>query len=105
MTDRLTDAEVDNYFIDLARLPLTRDPKRRRVAWSWEWLKAFAGWLYEGQFLKASIAFVTVAYFAILIGLVVLGSAVADRLWMTVVYVLAMVVVVPLAIYEGGKHL
>jgi hypothetical protein len=31
MTDRLTDAEVDNYFIDLARLPLTRDPKRRNL--------------------------------------------------------------------------
>jgi hypothetical protein len=60
--------------------------------------------MVEGLRRLASIAFVTVAYFAILIGLVVLGSAVADRLWMTVVYVLAMVVLVPLAIYEGGKH-
>jgi hypothetical protein len=102
MSDRLTDAEVDNYFIDLARLPLTRDPKPRRVVWSWEWLKAFAGWVVDCGILKAAIALVTFAYFAFLIGLVVIGSAVADRLWMTCVYVLAMVVLVPLAIYEGG---
>lgn len=46
MSDRITDADVDNYFIDLARLPLAPTP-RRRAAWLWEASKAAAGWTYE----------------------------------------------------------
>lgn len=93
MTDRLTDAEVDNYFIDLARLPVAPDPP---LAWLRAWVDVVRGW----PFVQLSIGFTTFVFFVVLVVLVAVGSAAADRLWVTCAYVLGMCVLVPIAIYE-----